>query len=330
MCESEKGNVKKLFSQLSEPVKKILGFSCAVFGLNIFQVIGLCAIIASKRDFFEKYFELILGLFIGCFFLMIISCFLIIVALCCTLFRGDAFSENLAACKANCDNIRQRLEEIEQKGNVFSNDMVNFSRDTNRLNVLVTEMEIAGDIINKKELMKIEENVPNGTDIIIFLSKNQLDVEFKPIIVNNIKRNITYKYIVSKADSSGARHMLFMQIVKEWHDYYKKSFTREKKATFFHKERKKNYSEEDCDEYFYSHVKEYCSPVDSDLITIMLYRRKEGLNRYQVIVNLPINEKEYYSYKLPDNSDTGIVMESILSMCNKDKEYNYRGEINEH
>mgnify|MGYP003290885574 CR=1 FL=1 len=349
MQGNKNNTLYNLFSLLSKPLQKVIGVSIAICGINIFGVISAFGILGSQSEFFEKYYELIVGAIIVMTFLIIIGFWVISIALCIALLRISPFIENfnknLISCTENCTNIQSKIEQEQEYFNEFEKENKGIegcvevlSQQLNRFESVVTELEIAGNIINKRKLMEIEKNVSQGTDIIIFSSKYKLDEEFKPIIINNIKKGVTYKYIVSGADSSSPSHMRFMQIVESWYCEYKKSFHKEIKGTAI-KDKKRTkagqifankYPTTDYENDFYDHIKEYCSPFAYDTLTIMLYRKAQGNTNYHVIVNLPSEKDGYYSYILPENNaETNKIIDAIIAMCKKDRQCNYRGEKNE-
>lgn len=342
MNDKKDNAIMRLFSLLSRPLRVVIGVSITVFGINIFGVMGAFGIIAIQKDFFEKYFELILGALVVMIFLIIVALIFISISLCIALISCnpyiEEFNTNLSNCRENCNNILLQACELEKEKKCIEGCTKDFSENVDRLYGLVTEMELAGNIINKNKLMDIESHVPSNTDIIIFSSKYRLDEEFKPIIINNIRRGVTYKYIVSGADSSSPKHMRFTQIVEEWYHDYKDLVVKEQQYLVIKNKGKSkgrqgsvnNCSKEECDKFFFDHIKEYCSPFESDTLTIMLYRKGRGNDLYSVVVNLPSKKEGYYSYILPDNNDeTSNIIDSILGICKKEREHNYRGDKNE-
>lgn len=336
MNDKKDNAITRLFFLLSWPFRVVIGVSITVFGLNIFGVMGVFGIIAIQKEFFEKYFKLILEALAVMIFLIIVALIFISISLCIALISCNSYIEefntNLSNCRENCNNILLQACELEKEKNCIESCTKDFSENVDRLYGLVTEMEIAGNIINKNKLMDIESHVPSNTDIIIFSSKYRLDEEFKQIIINNIRRGVTYKYIVSGADSLSPKHMRFTQIVEEWYYDYKEqqSLVLKNKGKSKGRGSVNNCSEEECENFFFDHIKEYCSPFESDTLTIMLYRKGHGNDIYSVVVNLPSKKRGYYSYILPDNNDeTSNIIDSILGICKKEREYNYRGDKNE-
>ena len=328
--------ILRLTSRISKPLRKVIGISTAICGINVFGVITAFGIISSKKDFFERNFELLLGALIVMIFLIIIAFAVIAVGLCIALLKNpslEGFTRNLSICNENCSDIQLQMDRLDEKNKIIESSINIFSQDIDKLYGLVAEMEIAGSIINKKKLMEIEKNVPMGTDIIILSSKYKLDEEFKPIVINNIKKGIVYKYIVSGANSTSPKHIRFLQVVESWYSAYKESFNNRQQQIYKQSANRKKgngrqitiQADIDYNEQFYEHIQEYSSPFDNDLLTIMLYRKKDGNYNYDVIVNLPSEKKEYYSYRLSDNSsETGDLIDSILSICKEEKRCNYK------
>lgn len=333
--KNDKNNIiLRLSSLLSKPIRVVIGVSMTICGINVFGVITAFGIISAKQDFFEKHFELLLGALIVMIFLIIITFVVISIGLCiallCSPSLGD-FTENLSNCKENCSDIHLQMNELEEKNKFMDNYINIFSQDIDKLYGLVAEMEIAGNIINKKKLMEIEKNVPKETDIIILSSKYKLDEEFKPIVINNIKRGIIYKYIVSGANVESPKHIRFLQVVESWYSAYKESINNREQLDYIVSKQRKSKGRQmvrstvDYDKQFYEHIQEFPSPFENDILTIMLYRKKSGNYNYDVIVNLPSEKKGYFSYKLSDNSsETGDLIDSILSICKEEKRYNYK------
>lgn len=331
--KDNKNAIAELTSRISKPLVKVIGIATTVCGINVFGVITAFGIISANKTFFEKNFELILGALIVMIFLIIIAFAVISIGLCIALIKNPSLENFTSNCNKNCADIQVQMNKLEEK-NKFIESYVNiFSQDIDKLYGLVAEMEIAGSIINKKKLMEIEKNVPKGTDIIILSSKYKLDEEFKPIVISNIKKGIIYKYIVSGANSSSPKHIRFLQVVESWYSAYKDSFIDGQQQIYtrsINKRRGKakqiaTTTEIDYDKQFYDHIQEYPSPFENDILTIMLYRKKTGNYNYDVVVNLPSEKKGYFSYKLSDNSsETGDLIDSILSICKEEKRCNYK------
>lgn len=334
--QNDKNNIIfRLSSLLSKPIRVVIGISMTICGINVFGVITAFGIISAKQEFFEKHFELLLGALIVMIFLIIITFVVISIGLCiallCSSSLGD-FTENFSDCKENCSGIHLQIEELEAKNKFMDNYVDIFSQDIDKLYGLVAEMEIAGNIINKKKLMEIEKNVPKETDIIILSSKYKLDEEFKPIVINNIKKGIIYKYIVAGANIESPKHIRFLQVVESWYSAYKESINNSEQLKYIAVKQRKSKGRQiivrstvDYDKQFYEHIQEFPSPFENDILTIMLYRKKSGNYNYDVIVNLPSEKKGYFSYKLSDNSsETGDIIDSILSICKEEKRYNYK------
>ena len=339
MQMDKKNLMSKLLSLFPTRSMTVMGVIVTFTGLNIFGLTGTLGYISAKKDFFEKYFETILIVIIVMVIFIVIGFLTISIMLCIFLLQNNTIIESLNnsvnRCEYNCTEIKSQikqekshLEESEREKRIIEDYVNGFTNHLNMLDHIIKKLEIAGNIINKSKLLEIEKSVPSNTDIIIFSSKYKLDKEFKSTIINNIKRNITYKYIVSGAESSSPSHIKFMQIVKSWHTDYINTISCDcstKKRQIFSK---KQFAEGH-DSFFYNRVKEYCSPYMYDILTIMLYGNTKG--SYHVIVNLPFEREGYYSYILPENSiETNKIIDGVISMCNRDKEYNYWREENEH
>lgn len=328
--------ITELTSRISKPLIKVIGIATTICGINVFGVITAFGIISAKKAFFERNFELILGALIVMIFLIIISFAVIAIGLCIALIKNpslEGFTSNLSNCNENCVDLQVQMDKLEEKNKLIESYVNIFSQDIDKLYGLVAEMEIAGSIINKKKLMEIEKNVPKGTDIIILSSKYKLDEEFKPIVISNIKKGIIYKYIVSGANSSSPKHIRFLQVVESWYSAYRESFIDGQQQIYMQSTNRRKgkgkqvvtTTEIDYDKQFYNHIQEYPSPFENDILTIMLYRKKTGNYNYDVVVNLPSEKKGYFSYKLSDNSsETGDLIDSILSICKEENRYNYK------
>lgn len=310
--------VKKLFSIFSKPVTLIVSVAFTIFGINVLVVFADLAIISANTSFFEKNSDFILGSLIIMIFSIIVCLLLICICLCVELLRTSFFSE--------CFDENFNLKEIGHLENCI--DL--FSQNLSKLNISITGLVIAGNIIDKNTLMDIERNVPARSEIIILSSKYILDEEYKSLIINNIKKGVTYKYIVSGAKKSSVNHMRFKQIVDSWHTDYIALLKNDNK-TLQQKRPKvslttKRINNADIDKYFYNHVKEYNSPFEYTTLTVMLYQDGPG-KEYRVIVNLPVEQEGYYSYVLPPkHTETKDICNGILSICKIENECNYKGE----
>lgn len=338
--EKEKQNFYTNFFDLIPPkTKKIFNCAITVCGINGFGLMGIFGYICSNKNFFLDYFEFFIITIIIVISLIIVSFIVISITLCTLLLRLKPFIEgydnNLEDCKENCNNIKQYIEKEKShlseliNGTICIEKTLNgFAENLDRFDKIITELEIAGNIINKNKLMEIEKSVPSNSDIVILSSKYKLDEEFMPLIINNIKKGVTYKYIVTGANLSSPNHVRFTKIVRTWHKRYFESFSMEKHGVFPQVSSKKTNKKSiiNDNKYFYDHVKEYNSPLAYDILTIMLYQ-KGNSEDYHVIINLPSEKEGYYSYILPDNhSVKQSIIDGIIYMCNKEREHNYRGE----
>ena len=306
---------KKLFSIFSKPARRLVGIATAVCGLNIFGVIGTFAFISVYKDFFEKNSDAILWILIVMVSLVILGFFLLTITLCVELLFTTSFSE--------CLDENFELKEI----NRLKSYIDIFSQGLDRLDSGITGIEIAGNIINKDKLIGIERSIPAKSEIIILSSKYILDEEYKSIIIDNINKGVTYKYIVAGAKTSGPSHMRFIQIVNSWltdfiASYRETPHQKKNRSTF----RAQKDIKVEATKYFYNHVKEYNSPFEHNTLTIMLYQKGPG-KEYRVIVNLPAEQEGYYSYILPEkHTETKDISNSILSICKPENECSYKGE----
>lgn len=330
MTNNKTGTIFRISSLISRPLKIVISISAGICGLNIFGIITAFGVISTKKEFFEKNYNFLLGSLFTMICIIIIAFIIISIGLCIALLCNPClkdFSQNISDCSENCLTLQTQLSLLEEKNKLLENLTGIFSLDIDKLYGLVAEMEIAGNIINKKKLMDIEKSVPRETDIIILSSKYKLDEEFKPIVINNIKKGIVYKYIVSGANKQSPKHVRFLQVVKSWYSAYIE--TNNCIATDIKRKPKgrkvATHPTVDYDKQFYDHIQEFPSPFENDILTIMLYRKKNGNYNYDVIVNLPSEKKEYFSYKLSDNSsETGELIDSILSICKEEKRYHYK------
>ena len=325
--------IKKLFSLLSKPWRWIVGIATTVCGLNLMGIIAVFASISAKKDFFDEYYKLLLIALIVMVFLVILGFFFISITLCIEILRMKPFIENFNAnlhdCTKNCTLAQEHLssaqlcfDEIKKENDCMQDGIKTFLKYLYDLDDIIINRKIAGRIISTKRLMEIEGSISSGSEIIIFSSKYKIDKEYKPLIINNIRKGVTYKYIVSGARQSSPSHIQFMQVVKSWYKIYQDSIRNE--GVY----RGKNKTSTDPKEEFFARVKEYCSPFMYDTLTIMLYQKEPGSNTYQVIVNLPIEKEETYSYILPENyGETNIIIQGIISICSESNEYIYRGGI---
>lgn len=336
--------IKKLSSLLSKPLRWIVGIATTICGLSLIGIIGVFASISTKRDFFEEHYELLLSALIIMVFLVILGFFIISMTLCIEILRMKPFignfNTNLYDCTKNCILIQKYLDsaqvcfdEFKKENDCMQNGVKTFSKYLYDLDDMIINRKVAGRIINTKQLMEIEGSVPSGSEIIIFSSKYKIDREYKPLIINNIKKGVTYKYIVSGARQSSPSHIQFMQIVKIWYKSYQDSIQNERVHKGKNKAAKNllpisTHNPTDPSEEFCARVKEYCSPFAYDTLTIMLYQKEPGSNTYQVIVNLPTEEEETYSYILPEKrGETDMIIQGVISICSESNEYNYRGGI---
>lgn len=333
---------------LPKQYRRIVGGTIAFTGLNFLGVISVIGVVSGRKDIFDKYYEKIFIALIVMFILMVLSLLVISISLCKFILHGnfflETFNDKMDDFQSLCSNIDSKTVQWEMSFNKLidnnknlENNVLSFSQNLESLYKLVAQMEIAGNIINKNKLLDIEKKVPSNKEIIIFSSKYRLDEEFKPVIISNIERGITYKYIVAGADESSRSHKRFTQIVESWYNYYIESSHHKRKSKMkvpinkskINQRSKKDPAQND-DQDFYNHVKEYCSPFSYDLMTIMLYQKNSSKNNYNyhVIVNLPIEGDGYYSYILPESSkEKECIIDSIVGMCSDKREYKYhRGE----
>lgn len=308
-----------------------------MFGVNLFGTLGILGYICSNKKFFLAHFNLFMYAIMIVSLIIIICFIIIIITLCNFLSRITPFIEiynnNIESCNKNCNSICQHMEkssnylnEFNNKQTLMENELIGFAINLDRFENIITELEIAGNIINKRKLMEIEKKVPSNSDIIIFSSKYILDEEFMQIIINNIKRGVTYKYIVTGASSSSPNHLRFTKIVQMWFTKYVEYFETKKHDNSSKISLNKKVLENNTD-YFFNHVKEYNSPLKYDILTIMLYQKNVNNGDYHVIINLPSEKEGYYSYILPEsNSIKQSIIDGIIYMCKKENEFNFRGE----
>jgi len=336
--------LKKIYSSFSKPLQWIISIATTGCGLNILSIILVCASIVAKRDFFEEHYKPIISVLIVMILLLILGLLFISTTLCVEILRMKPFREdfdiNLDNCTKNCTLMQESLtseqrcvEEIKKANCCIEASIKIFTQQLHDLDDVIINRKIAGRIINTKRLMEIEGNIPSGSEIIIFSSKYKIDKEYKPLIINNIRKGVTYKYIVSGVKQSSYSHLQFIKVVKSWYDCYQ-ALTQNERVYGGKKKGAKNFlpttkhnltvSEEE----FFACVKEFCSPFAHDTLTVMLYQKEPGSNTYQVIVNLPADKGETYSYILPENhTETNMIIQGIISICSEDNEYNYRGGI---
>lgn len=345
--KKEEQNVHiNLLSLMPSNLKKVFGIAISVCGLNVFGMLGIFGYICSNKDFFLEYFEFFMITLVILTSIIIVCFIIIIITLCTLILRINPFIEsyniNLEECKSNCCKANQNMEkaddylsEFKKQNTLIENGLNGFAANLDRFDKIITELEIAGNIINKNKLMEIEKTVPPNADIIIFSSKYVLDEEFMSIIINNIKRGVTYKYIVTGANTSSPNHLRFTKIVQTWFDKYVESVDVKKhnklaKVSSFDKSSSKMLNKRSIENnatHFFNHVKEYNSPLAYDILTIMLYQKKGGNGDYHVIINLPSEKEGYYSYILPDNNAIKqSIIDGIIYMCKREKEFDYRGE----
>lgn len=331
--------VKKLTNLLWGPLRRIVGISITICGLNIVGIIIALTTISSKKEFFDQHYEILLAALILMISLLIIGFLFITIALSIEILRikpfKEGFDKNVVNCTQNCnitqehlDNGEQFLAQLSEEGIHIEDRIQAFSQHLDRLEGVITGLDMAGRIINKKRLLEIEKNVHPGAEIIILSSKYKLDEEYKSLIINNIRKGVTYKYIVAGVKESSASHVQFVQIVRSWYREYQTSLDNEKGLASIRKKAKKTKISADPEKAFFDHVKEYCSPFPYNTLTIMLYQEKSGSSVYKAVVNLPA-EDGYYSYVLPEkHAETNTIIDGVISMCSRDKEWNYRGPIN--
>lgn len=327
--------VKKLTNLLWSPLRRIVGISIAICGLNIVGIIIALTSISAKKEFFDQHYEILLAALIIMISLLIIGFLFITIALSIEILRIKPFKEdfdkNIVNCTGNCtiiqkqlDSGQQSLDQLNKEGIHIEDRIQTFSQHLDRLEGVITGLDMAGRIINKKRLLEIEKDVHPGAEIIILSSKYKLDEEYKSLIINNIRKGVTYKYIVAGIKESSASHVQFMHIVDSWYLEYQASLVNEKGIASIRKKQKKSKNPADPEKEFYDHVKEYCSPFSYNTLTIVLYQNKPGSSVYQAVVNLPADDG-YYSYVLPENhAETNIIIDGVISMCSRDKEWNYR------
>lgn len=316
----------------------IVSISITICGLNIVGIIAALTIISSNKAFFNQHYEAIFTALIIMTSLLIIGFLFIAIALSIEILRikpfKEGFDKNIACCTGNCTTIQEHLnngqqclDRLKKNGIQIEDHIQAFSEHLDRLEGVITGLDMAGRIINKKKLLEIEEDVHPGAEIIILSSKYKLDEEYKSLIINNIKKGVTYKYIVAGIKESSASHVQFMHIVDSWFLEYRASFDNEKGLAAIKKRVKKPRNPDDPEKDFYDHVKEYCSPFSYNTLTIVLYQEKAGSSVYKVVVNLPA-DVGYYSYVLPKNhAETNIITDGVISMCSSENEWNYRVSI---
>ena len=233
---------KKLLNLLPKPLRQIVRIAVAVCGIDIVGVILALTAIVSKKDFFDQYYKFLISLLIFMISSLIIGLLLIAIALSIEILRIKPFKEdfdkNLVNCTGNCTMIQENvvnglqcLEQIKKDESHIKDHVQTFTQHLDKLESVITGLDMAGRIINKRKLMEIEDSICPGAEIIILSSKYKLDEEYKSLIVNNIKKGVTYKYIVAGIKEPSGSHVHFLQTVDSWYQEYQSSLDNEKVPT---------------------------------------------------------------------------------------------------
>ncbi|MCM1295819.1 MAG: hypothetical protein NC311_09785 [Muribaculaceae bacterium] len=300
--ESENFSWKRFWTLLSKPLKALFSIFGLVTGAGLIglgtTLTGVMTTLGNENQNYElwvKYLVVFVMIVLVCFFVLTI---LMAIGFIRIKFVGD-------------DTSKVVESSISKYNTSFDKNDEKFSNNLDKLGEYITQFSLAKFILDKPGIAKLEKET-TGDKIIVMSSKFGLDTgDLKDIILNNLKKGITYVYLIPEQNSIEFEMDQFYRMVKNWWEAFKSSFSRDKKKSFMSdnyqallesaESGNKDNVLTELHKYFCEHIRYVIIAKEYGIVTIVMYQKKEGFNQWNTIIMLPISSKDdYYAFQIPD------------------------------
>lgn len=292
---------KNFWALLSRPLKALFSIFGLVTGAGLIGLATTLTGVMATLENGNKNSEIWVKSLVV-FVMVVLVCLFVLTILLATGFMRVKFMEDDVSKKTN--------DSIANFNAAFEENVQKFNNSIHKLNESITQFSLAKYIKDKREISELEKNAC-GKKIIVMSSKFNLDTgDLQKIILDNLRKGITYVYLIPEQDSPGYELDLFRTMVTSWWNTLEASFFKEKPQTFMDADYKqilglvKSATREEVlgqlRDYFCKHIQFVMIAKEYGIVTVVMYQRENDF-QWDTIIMLPINDNDdYYAFQIPD------------------------------
>lgn len=349
----EKSLIKEIFSSLTKPLRILFPIAFSTVGLSLFGVIGFIGwyvsspevVNNSAQDWKTVFAILFAVLIVGMLFLTFLSLYALVKQRVEVNAISDAANRISECAYSVIEKSATFLSSVPEEDKI--NELTSkIQIAAKKLDVSLRNNRVASFILQSEEIAKLERSAKAGTSIIVLTSKFKLDSgSFIDIILANIRKGVTYKYLVPKdvrMDND------FDLVCKAWWSKFWEEIVEAKRIygsqtssaklnkafgeisnsylQLLGSNKSLNDVKADAKSYFCKHVHKYIVNGEHTLVTIIMYQQKTGPSStpWEVIMKLSteIDDNQYYAYLIPEEEkvEKDHLVTQITGFCSKEAE----------